>query len=66
MIEIRHKKTGEVLARVSDDTLQGADLRGLDLAGAEPGPPLHEPRGGAGGPTTAQNAWANTYCCNSP
>lgn len=35
VIEIRHRTSGEVLHRVAAATLDGACLRGLDLAGAD-------------------------------
>ncbi len=35
MIEIRHRATGVVLLQVDAETLQGADLAGVNLAGAD-------------------------------
>lgn len=35
MLEIKHKDTGEVLSTIDADTLAGADLRDMRLAGAD-------------------------------
>ena len=35
MVEIKHKNTGKVLARIEADSLVGADLRDMHLEGAD-------------------------------
>ena len=35
MLEIKSKKTGEILAKIQADTLAGADLRDMHLEGAD-------------------------------
>ncbi len=35
MLEIKNKQTGEVLATIDGDTLSGADMRDMRLAGAD-------------------------------